>query len=390
MNRKIHRWLLALCLFLVVAGVVKGLRLISTSSHAAAQAVNSSLTNESRWSRPYGWLPLSFEINRGQTAAPVKFLARGGGHTLFLTADEAVLRTEQATPLRLKLLGANPATRISGVEELPTKSNYLIGGDPQRHLTGISHYARVRYENVWPGIELVWYGDKERQLEYDLLVAPGAALKAARLAISGAQGLTIDRTGALVLSTAAGVLRMLALVAWQEIARKRVPVACRYQLNRRGEISFETGAYHRRYPLMIDPVLQYSTFLGGTSLETGTAVAVAAAGNAYVTGQTFSNDFPTTDGAWRRTVAGFGDAFVTKLNAAGTALLYSTYLGGNQTDDGTGLAVDSQAPARVSILGQSRRACPDQCSQSPKHSHWQWLLHKHPLHWSKCPAHSHR
>jgi uncharacterized protein (TIGR03437 family) len=350
MNRKIQRWLTALCVVLAVAGAANRLRLISTPSHAAAQAVNSSLTNvaaQPRLARAYGQLPLSFELNRGQTAAPVKFLARGGGHTLFLTADEAVLRAGQAAPLRLKLLRANPATRISGVEELPAKSNYLIGADPRRHLTGVSHYARVRYENAWPGIELVWYGNKERQLEYDLLVAPGASLKAARLAISGARALTIDREGALVLSTEAGTVRMLKPVAWQEVEGKRVAVACSYRLNRRGEISFETGAYNRRYPLVIDPVLQYSTFLGGTGSETGTAIAVDAQGNTYITGQTGSVDFPGPSPLKGAKPANDNDAYVLKLNPSGSAIIYATWLGGSSSETANAIAVDAGGNAHV-------------------------------------------
>ena len=352
MNRKTQRWPLALSVILFVVGLsaANWLRFVAPPSLAAARIADSKAPNvnaKPRLSRAYGNLPLGFEINRGQTDARVKFLARSSGQTLFLTADEAVLRLAQAAPLRLKLLGSNAATRISGVDELPTKSNYLIGNDSQRHLAGISNYARVRYENAWPGIELVWHSSKERQFEYDLIVAPGASVKAARLAFSGAQALTIDRAGALVLSTEAGAVRMLKPEAWQEIEGKRVAVACRYRLNRRGEIIFETGAYDRRHPLVIDPVLQYSTFLGGTGSETGTAIAVDASGNAYLTGQTFSTDFPGPSSIKGSKTTTDLDAYVLKLNPSGSSIIYATWIGGSNNESANALAVDASGNAYV-------------------------------------------
>ncbi len=238
--------------------------------------------------RKYGLLPLSFEANRGQTDARVQFLARNSAYSVYLAADEIALalrdaathagargRAERAAPrksrasvLRIKLLGASRQPRAYGLDELEGKSNYLVGRDPARWRTNVPNYGRVKYEGVYPGVDVIYYGTL-RQLEYDFDVAPGADAGRIRMRIEGAKGLRIDANGDLVLPTAAGEVRQHAPYAYQETAGVRQTVACRYVLRGKGQVGFELGAYDRSLPLVIDPVISYSTYLGGNSYDGG-------------------------------------------------------------------------------------------------------------------------
>jgi len=348
----------------------------------------------------YGNLPLSFEANQGQTDPQVKFLSRGRGYSLFLTATEAVLALQglnggasrarvpdgQAQPagpassvapvaslLRIRLAGANPAGEIRGEKELPGKSNYFIGNDPSKWRTSVPHYGKVRYELVYPGVDLVYYGTPAStgQLEYDFVVAPGADPGAIGLAFDGASRLELDSQGDLVISlTADGArvtgdssgftdqdLRLHKPVIYQETGGGRREISGGYVLTNEHEVSFRVAHYDASLPLVIDPVLVYSTYFGGSgnSLavigDKGSAIALDAAGDAYVTGSTSSNDFPTTPGAFQAALGSrnYVNAFVTKLNATGTALVYSTYLGGSfgSFDGGSAIALDSAGNAYV-------------------------------------------
>ena len=336
----------------------------------------------------YGKLPLSFEANHGQTDGLVKYVARGRGYTLFLTPTEAVLvlknqplavsdqqsaRTDQTknpsqTALRMQLVGANPHPKIAGLDKLPGKSNYFIGNDPKKWRTNVPNYARVRYQNVFPGVDLVYYG-KQRQLEYDFVIAPGADPTAITLAFEGADKLEIDDRGNLVLQIPHGQVIQHAPVIYQEMDGDRQPINGHYVLKGNHHVAFQIGAYDVRRPLIIDPVvLTYSSYLGGTNADIGNDIAVDAAGNAYVTGSTVSEaptPFPTTAGAFQTALAssGFTDAFVTKLNPAGTALVYSTYLGGGNSDFGQGIAVDVANNAYVT--GSTASAAPTAFPTTP-------------------------
>ncbi len=297
----------------------------------------------------YGQLPLGFEANQGQTDAQVRYLARGAGYALFLTPAEAVLRLHGATDnavLGLRLLGANPAPAVVGLDALPGHSNYLIGNNSHNRHADIPTYARVAYRGVYSGVDLVYYGNQS-QLEYDFLVAPGADLTAIRFQVEGAWEATTDAAGDLVLHAGAGDVVEHAPVLYQEVAGVRQPVSGRFVLEGGGQVGFQVGAFDRSRALVIDPVLAYSTYLGGLGSDAGMGVAVDAAGNAYVTGATASTNFPTTSGALQTTAQGGGDAFVAKLNAAGTQLVYATYLGGSGNDVGTGIAVDAAGSAYV-------------------------------------------
>jgi hypothetical protein len=295
----------------------------------------------------YGQLPLAFEPNVGQAAAGVNFVAHGTGYGLALTPTEAVLALgHNGDTLGLELLGANPTARAAGQNLQAGVSNYLIGNDPTQWHTGVANYGGVRYQGVYTGIDLVYYGN-QRQLEYDFDLAPGADPAAIRLRFSGASGESLDGTGDLVLHTAGGDVIERAPVLYQTAADgSRCPVSGGYVLAPDGTASFAVGAYDRSRPLVIDPTLSYSTYLGGSGVDQATGVAVDAAGEAFVVGFTRSTNFPAPH-PLQAANAGLTNAFVSKLNAAGTALVYSTYLGGSVSDEALGVAVDAAGDVYV-------------------------------------------
>jgi hypothetical protein len=297
----------------------------------------------------FGRVPLSFEANCGQTPDSVKFVARGPGYTLFLTPDEVVLALrgaeERQAFLRLRLEGAAPSPHISGLDPLGCTSNYFIGNDPTRWRTGVPHYARVKYEQVYPGIDVVYYGSQQ-QLEYDFVIAPGQRPEAITLKFGGARKLDVEIDGSLRVETLSGqVVRQHAPVAYQESEGRRQTLHSSYVLLGDNRIGFEVADYDAALPLVIDPVLIYSTFLGGSGSDIARSVAIDAAGAAYVIGDTISLDFPVS-GAYQSANRGGTDAIVTKLNAAG-ALVYATYLGGAGDETGYNIAVDSSGSAIV-------------------------------------------
>ena len=349
---------------------------IPTLSHSANPS-SPAKSREGQLGERYGKLPLSFEENQGQVYEKVKFLSRGSGYTLFLTPTEAVLtlsaqsaknedrratRTARRSPrtrrtvLRMKLVGANPLAQVAGLEELPGKSNYFIGSDSSKWRTNINTYAKVKYREVYPGIDLVYYGN-QRQLEYDWIVSPGAKTEDIRFAIEGAKTTSIDLNGDLVLAVTGGDVRLHKPVVYQETDGVRHNVVGSYVKKTNQEIGFRLAEYDPAKPLVIDPVLVYSTYLGGSEDDRGYAIAVDSSGNAYVTGYTISTNFPTANALQPSLgVGGFelgGDAFVTKFNATGSALVYSTYLGGNELDWGHGIAVDSSGNAYVTGVTNS-------------------------------------
>ena len=338
-------------------------------------ACPAAAAEDARVNETYGKLPLHFEANRGQTHKDVRFLSRGPGYTLYLTSGEAVLVLTRPNPdetkrdvrsrrergaqtpvkslaLRMRLVGAAPEPAVSGLEEQPGTANYFIGKDSAKWLTKVPTYARVHYRDVYPGIDLLYYGN-QRQLEYDFVVAPGADPKKIVLGFKGADKLEIDAKGELVLHAAGGDIRQHKPFIYQNIEGIRREIAGGYVRKGANRVSFQVAAYDRSQPLVIDPVLSYSTFLGGSGFNWGGGIAVDADGNAYVVGLTNSSNFPTTAGAFQ-TIFGGGtgfDAFVTKLNPTGSALVYSTYLGGNGSDSGHKIAVDGAGNAYV--VGQT-------------------------------------
>src|SRR5438477_122764 len=340
-------------------------------------ALPASAATDVRVSENYGKFPLHFEANRGQIHKNVRFLSRGPGYSLYLTAGEAVLvlskpnadtkRDSRSTPeqgdaqtpvkavaLRMHLVGAAPKPPVSGLDELPGKANYFIGQDPAKWPTNVPTYAKVQYENIYPGIDLLYYGN-QRQLEYDFVVAPGANPEKIVLGFRGADEFEIEARGELVLHTTGGDIRQHKPIIYQDIDGVRREIAGGYVRKGVNRVGFEVAVYDASRPLIIDPVLSYSTYLGGRSNgpdcgcgnDEAFAVAVDDDGNAYVTGQTTSLDFPTTSGAFQTTRAFGKDVFITKLNPAGSALVYSTYLGGSGIDSTGDIAVDAGGNAYV-------------------------------------------
>ena len=367
----------------------------------------------------YGKLPLSFEVNHGQTDPQVKFLSRGRGYTLFLVGDGVVLsfkkpstgrqssvvsrqlsmpgeisdllrratdnrpRTTRALfpPLiqnpkykienlpapspqqpapevvRLRLVGANANAAVTGGDELPGKANYFIGNDPKKWRTNLPTYATVRYQDVYPGVDLAYYGNQGGQLEYDFVVAPGADPNQIKLSFTGADGMRVDAaSGDLVLKVGDDEVRFQKPLVYQPAAAavsgpdarhsSLVTRHCSFVLASNNQVAFRVAGYDPKRALVIDPVLSYSTYLGGSDADYGYGIAVDSSGNAYVTGMTASTDFPTVN-PLQATNHGSNDVFVAKLNAAGSALVYSTYLGGSGADQGSGIAVDGAGNAYV-------------------------------------------
>jgi hypothetical protein len=368
----------------------------------------------------FGALPMRFEPNVGQFDREVEFVARGGGYTLSLSPGESVFALQRgnlarrrgdaeaqrpmAEPsvVRTRLVGANTGAPGKGVDPLPGVTNYFLGNDPSRWRTGIVSYAAVRYGEVYPGVDLVYYGNG-RELEYDFVVSPGADPSAIRMQVEGAERITVDEAGDLVLTIAGGgELRHQAPVIYQESPAGRERVSGGYAV--RGDtVTFAVGAYDPTRPLVLDPVLAYTrvlafgfddyanaiavgadgsvyvagstnapgsidafvaklaasggelvyvSYIGGDSenrdfgSEHGHGIAVGADGSAYVTGWTNSANFPTM-APLQAMFAGPNDAFVTKLSPSGASLVYSTYLGGSGGDGGSEIAVGADGSAYV-------------------------------------------
>ncbi|HEV2348299.1 MAG TPA: choice-of-anchor D domain-containing protein [Terriglobia bacterium] len=378
-------------------------------------------TFQPAFAQNYGNLPLSFEANLGQTDPQVKFLSRGNGYGLFLTPTEAVLKLQEPgvrsqksgvvsrlrgndsgqtkdkgqgtkdSVLRMQLLNANPGAKVTGEDELPGKSNYFIGNDPAKWVKHAPTFVKVRYEQVYPGIDLVYYGN-QRQLEYDFEVAPGADPSQISLQLAGAgpalpkrapqaAPLRIASNGDLVIGTGGGEVRFKKPVVYQEqlgvdssqltgqdngqlTANHKSPITNhkfldgRFVLTANNRVSFEVADYDRTQPLIIDPKLSYASYLGGSGADAAIGIAVDSTCSAYVSGGTTSIDFPVSATASQTTLGGTGsscsidnfdcgDAFVSKLSPDGTALVYSTYLGGNQDDTAWLIAVDASGDAYI-------------------------------------------
>ncbi len=438
--------------FLLFSGVPR--RGAESSTAIAAEAARETPHTPAGNRTPFKRQPLRFEVNRGQTDAQAHFIARASDSTLFLASQEAVLRLPRmmAKPetrhaahkkafeaisqpgenavIRLRPVGSNPEPRITGEDKLPGVSNYFIGNDPRKWRTNVEAYAKVKYENLYPGIDLIYYGNEAGEIEYDFKVSAGANPALIAMSVEGAERLEIDeQTGDLILETTVGRLRQHAPLIYQEVNGKRQEIAGRYRFvtdekevqnpksnTQNPLIAFSLEDYDESKPLVIDPVVVYSTLLGGAAgnFDAARDVAVDSQGNAYITGRTESSDFPTrnardgvppqrfaskafiakfapdgtliystflggADGssgadaiavdatgaiyvagtanpgfpiinAFQPTAGSFSDAFITKLNADGTMIIYSSFLGGNQGESVRDLKLDAQN--NIYLLGE--------------------------------------
>jgi hypothetical protein len=271
-------------------------------------------------------LPVIFEANHGQSSSDVKFLARGSGYGLYLTQTEAVLK-HGSSQVHMNLANANPAPAVSGDEALPGKTNYLIGNNPAKWRQNIPQFARVRYSSVYPGIDLVYYG-KQGKLEYDFEVAAAADPSQVALHFEGAENLAVNSEGDLLLSNDGSGLRLQAPQLYQKFGSEKRAVDGRFVVRNSKEVGFEVGAYDRSRALVIDPVLVYSTYLGGTGAENSARIAVDTSSNMYVAVATTSTDAIVNGAPLAATPAGGGDVLITKIDSGGANIVFQTYLGG--------------------------------------------------------------
>lgn len=379
------RALSLLCLILIASQPFAGNGITTPERRSPvrndAPQMKTDVTQPSEIGRLLAGMPLRFEPNRGQTDSRVKFLARGDGYSLFLTETEAVLKLtqwntakgalankkiqpphfrasgSQSAAVRIKLLGARRPNHVEPLDELSGDSSYFIGSDPSGWLKNVPGYARVVYREVYPGVDMIYYGN-QGQLEYDFRLAPRTDPKTISLSFEGADRLRVDAEKNLVIDLAGGELRQRKPIIYQQVNGVRREVEGRYVVGEKNSVGFEVEDYDRNLPLLIDPVVSYSTYLGGSGSERPSTVAVDSSGNAYVTGDsTGSMDFPVTAGAYKKRNSG-GDAYVTKIappsaSNANATLIYSTYLGGRFSDRGLDIAVDSAGNAYISGWTQS-------------------------------------
>ncbi len=333
-----------------ISGLVAGLAAISFFSFFHFRET-PPLLNKTEVLAQFFKLPIYFEKNEGQTDPSVKYLTRGKKFTAFFTPQEIVMvldRNENASVIKLQFLGANEALALKGSDELEGKSNYFLGNDPEKWRTNISQFGKVCYQDLYKGIDAVFYGNPF-QLEYDLCVAPGIDPQEIRFQLQGAKELSIDEEGNLcILTETIQEMQMQKPLIYQLINNEKVLVDGGYTLLATNEVGFAIGAYDTTTQLIIDPLV-YSTYLGGSSSDTTTGIAIDSSGNAYVTGYTPSTNFPIVAGSYDPTYPGGALAsFITKLNPTGTALIYSTYLGGtNGTSQTVGIALDGSDNAYV-------------------------------------------
>jgi hypothetical protein len=305
----------------------------------------------------YSKIPLSFVANHGQAGNTVKFTSRGSGFTLALAPTTFTLTVtdprSKTSVIQATLLGSNAAANLTGLERQLTRTNYFIGRDPQRWKTNLPNYAKVKYSRVYPGVDLVFYGNQNK-LEYDFTVSPGADPGVIALSFDRMSNMRVDEKGDLLLRTNAGEIQQTRPVVYQQIDGARRSIPASYLVKGNNQIAFQIAKYDRSKPLVIDPTLAFSTYLGGSGLDRGDGIAVDSDGNAYIGGLATSPDFPITPGAFQTTKASLDfDVVVVKMNSTGTALIYSTFFGGSNREGANDIAVDAGGNAYVTGLTDS-------------------------------------
>ncbi|HEX8247163.1 MAG TPA: SBBP repeat-containing protein [Pyrinomonadaceae bacterium] len=379
------------CFLLALGGMIMNLILpdnISRPARAEEMSVTTTQANKDALAAGHlGALlakqPVEFEENRGQLERRVRYQARGTGYSLFLTADEAVyvlpmpqrgresrvesreFETEDQSPkskvqkafaLRMKIVGANTESLYRGEEIREHRTNYFKGDNPENWQTEVPNYSRVVMQEVYKGVSMVWHGKEQGATQYDFVVEPNGDADQIALEFDGAERIELDAEGNLLIHTEAGTIKQTKPFTYQETGGIKQEVESGFAIEnaqtagRNSQIRFSVGEYDRSKPLTIDP---YSTYLGGNLDDAGYSIAIDATGNIYVTGSADSTTFPTTAGAFDTTQNGGNDVFVTKLNAAGSALIYSTFIGGSGHDVGFGIAVDSSGNAFLTGMAQS-------------------------------------
>ena len=309
--------------------------------------------------------PLYFEANTGQFEGAPQFIARGAECSVFLgptqaeillgksSAQNVLPGRSSARSVTLQLAGANPASKIAGREPMPAKANYFVGNDPAQWRTGVPLFSKVQVDNVYPGVQVIYYANQSAQLEYDFLLQPRAHPEQIRFQIGGADNVRVDAAGNLVLKIGADEIQQHKPVAYQESRGTRKAVEVSYHLNQDGTVGFALGDYDPGLALVIDPSLDFLTYIGGKKLDIGWAITVDPSTNIYVAGETLSTDLPTTNfiqfngtnfSQFRGGNRSFGDAFVAKYDNSG-ALQFLTYLGGKTDDGALGIAYDSNSDA---------------------------------------------
>jgi hypothetical protein len=326
---------------------------VATVTSSVAQSAVAQAPTRAR-SAVYGRLPLTFEKNQGQANSEVNFLSRGQGYTAFLTAGSMVLslhsrgtdsveasansNTSGSTSVQLSLVGAAKNPAVIGEDPQPGKVNYFLGNDPSKWRTNVPTYGRVRYANVYPSIDLVYYGN-QRQLEYDFELRPGADPRKIHFEIQGAKQIALDADGNLILKVGNGELHLQCPVVYQRSGSQRVAVDGTYVMTDSTHVAFEVGEYDSSKPLVIDPVLDYATYLGQSAADQSTGIAVDSTGSVYVTGYSNSVDLPLT--TLGTLASNANHVFVAKIDPAGANLIYADYIGGNSDDYSVGLVLDS-------------------------------------------------
>lgn len=373
---------LVACLSIAPLAFLAMIAPLDTLGQAPATTAQPDPAKQAVLAANYGKLPLSFEANRGQSDPRVRFLSHGNGYSLFLTDSAAVLslrKPDLASPssatipsrpkpkpsfktdvVRMEISGASHDLHVAGDSQLPGTANYFIGNDPARWHKAIPTYARVKYGQIYPGVDLVYYGNQS-QLEYDFIVAPNADPKPIRLRFAGASRLKLDPNGDLEVIAKNGQIAFRKPILYQEINGQRHPVDGHFTLLAGDSVGFAIGSYDHARAVVIDPTLAYSTYLGGNSGAGIGPITVDSTGAVYVAGDVSNSGLPLTAGAFQSTWNGVANqspnAFVAKLNPAGNGLVYETYLGGSggydsaatseEGDLADAIAIDSSGNAYV-------------------------------------------
>jgi len=341
------------------------------------QKTNITVAEKTAVQRAYGKLPLYFTENKGQVDKAVRFYERGAGHAAFFTYEGLTLTLTKSIDesekepfpigkaikenkdkkftteaVRLSFIGANKNAKVTSESPLPGHVNYFIGNDKTKWQSNVPTYKTVIYENIYNNIDIKFYGNN-KNIEHDIIVSPGGNLKDVRFAYKGIKGLEITKKGDLRARLADGEIRIKKPIVYQVIKGKRKTIEGNYRILKGEDGSFTYGydvaSYDHTKELVIDPVLTYSTYLGGSLDDAASDITVDAAGNIYLTGNTWSIDFPTTTGY--RTLAGTNDVFLTKIDATGSTMVYSSYLGGTSYDNSGAITVDDAG--NVYITGSS-------------------------------------